>query len=116
MQSTIYSLFRVWEKKGSPRFIAYYNFPPSTHPLTGNKQWGGTRIEYTGEMSNKVAKKPIIVCILLHKPSRERLKKILLIQNSNLLIQNGNKPSSLFITKSTSLFTAKSTSLFGAVY
>ncbi|KAF2350714.1 CUB domain [Trinorchestia longiramus] len=40
--------YRVWEPQGRPRFMLYYNFPPATDPTTGNKQWGGTRVQYTG--------------------------------------------------------------------
>lgn len=40
---------RVSEQQGRPRFMFYYNFPPATDPTTGNMQWGGVRVQYTGE-------------------------------------------------------------------
>nr|XP_045614075.1 uncharacterized protein LOC123767937 [Procambarus clarkii] len=45
--STATISFRVSEKWGSPRFIAYYSFPRITDPVTGIKHRGGTRMEYT---------------------------------------------------------------------
>ncbi|XP_071513817.1 uncharacterized protein [Panulirus ornatus] len=39
--------YQVNERWGSPRFIAYYNFPHKTNPDTGDRQRGGTRLDYT---------------------------------------------------------------------
>ena len=48
-QNVVLMLFRrVSHTHGRPRFMFYYNFPPSTHTTTGNRQWGGSRVQYTG--------------------------------------------------------------------
>ncbi|XP_063852984.1 uncharacterized protein LOC135095800 isoform X2 [Scylla paramamosain] len=40
-------VYRVNQQWGSPRFIAYYNFPHKSHPDTGVHHHGGTRLQYT---------------------------------------------------------------------
>nr|XP_053629085.1 uncharacterized protein LOC128686269 [Cherax quadricarinatus] len=39
--------FHVSERYGSPRFIAYYNFPHRSNTVSGDRQRGGSRMEYT---------------------------------------------------------------------
>ncbi|CAL4060981.1 unnamed protein product, partial [Meganyctiphanes norvegica] len=39
--------YKVSSKQGSPRFMAYYNFPLKSNPNTGDLQRGGSRVEYT---------------------------------------------------------------------